>query len=140
MLCSTTADLSVCASHMFLLCARESAKIKNTTCYVLTCVLYLIKWFQIHPLSMMHGLLCLLAVFVYYYIIITGWNFILKKWWVRWKLWQLQQRDLLTVSESVSALLPSQQDEDRELLQTLVKEKEVLFILLYDILYIVFSL
>lgn len=54
-----------------------------------------------------------------------GWNFFLKKWWVRWKLWQLQQHDLLTVAESVSALLPSQQDEDRELLRTLMKEKEV---------------
>jgi len=63
----------------------------------------------------------------------------LKKWWVRWKLWQLQQRDLLTVADSVSALLPSQQDEDRELLRTLVKEKEVLFIILqYDISYVVY--
>jgi hypothetical protein len=70
-------------------------------------------------------------------IIITGWNFFLKKWWVRWKLWQLQQRNLSTVAESVSALRASQQDEDRELLRTLVKEKDVLFVLQYNISYIV---
>lgn len=76
---------------------------------------------------------------IHYYIFIAGWNFFLKKWWVRWKLWQLQQHDLLTVAESVSALLPSQQDEDREMLRTLVKEKEVLFIILqYDISYVVY--
>jgi len=63
MLCSTTPDLSVCASRMFLLCTGESPKRKNTICYVLTCVLYEMKWFQIHAFSNMRGLQCLLAFF-----------------------------------------------------------------------------
>ena len=62
MLCSATADISVCASRMCLMCTGESPKRKNT-CYMLVCVLYEMKWFQIHALSKTHGLLGLLAFF-----------------------------------------------------------------------------
>lgn len=55
------------------------------------------------------------------YYSIPGWNFFLKKWWVQWKLRQLQPRR----QSPVAAFVASQEDEDREKLQTLVKEEEV---------------
>jgi hypothetical protein len=54
-------------------------------------------------------------------VIITGWNFFLKKWWVQWKLRQLQPQPQC----ADSAFVVSQEDEDREKLRTLVKEEEV---------------
>jgi hypothetical protein len=56
-------------------------------------------------------------------ITITGWNFFLKKWWVQWKLRQLQPQWQL--QSSVATFVVSQEDEDREKLQTLVKDEEV---------------
>jgi hypothetical protein len=54
---------------------------------------------------------------------VTDWNFFLKKWWVRWQLWRLRLYQQPAEADPITAYMANQEDEEREMLRTLVKEE-----------------
>ncbi|PSN52101.1 hypothetical protein C0J52_04338, partial [Blattella germanica] len=56
---------------------------------------------------------------------LLDWNFFLKRWWVRWRLWRLQYPYQVRKESPETAFMPSQEDADLEAQRMLIEDKEV---------------